>query len=259
VKMRGKTIFITGGGSGIGRGLAEAFHKRGNRVIIAGRREGPLREVCAANAGMSWFALDVTHGDRLRSVAAQVTTQFPELNCVIANAGIQQVHDFAADKAVDEDSIEQEIATNLLGMIRVCAAFLPHLRKQPAATLINVSSALAFVPIAMIPVYCATKAAVHSFTVSLRHQLKDSKVEVIELVPPYVATDLNRALAGRIPATSGDTPMPLNEFIAKMMEELATASEEAAVGFAKSTLAASWTVASRAIFAKLNSAHTSRD
>jgi len=250
MNLLGNTVFITGGGSGIGRGLAEAFHKRGNRVIIAGRREGPLREVCAANGGMNWFALDVTKRENLRTVAEQVTAQFPELNAVIANAGVQRVHDFAADE-VDGDGAEQEVATNLLGLIRVCAAFLPHLRKQPAATLINVSSALAFVPIAMIPVY-ATKAAVHSFTVSLRHQLKDSSVKVIELMPPYVATDLNRALAGRVPETSGDRPMPLDEFIAKAMGELSTASEEAAVGFAKNTLAAGWTEASRTIFAKLN-------
>ena len=105
---------------------------------------------------------------------------------------------------------------------------------------------------AILPLYCATKAAVHSFTVSLRHQLRDSKVKVIELVPPYVATDLNRAAGSRRPAASGGSPMPLDEFIAQAMQELSTASEEAVAGFAQATQAASWTEAPRTIFAKLN-------
>jgi uncharacterized oxidoreductase len=252
MEMRGNTILITGGGSGIGRGLAEAFHKLGNQVIVAGRRAELLRQVCSANQGMSHFVLDVTNAESLRSVVGQVTARFPELNCVIANAGVQRVHRFDGDEPVDEPAIEEEIATNLFGVIRVCAAFLPHLRKQPSATLINVSSGLAFVPMAIIPVYCATKAAVHSFTVSLRWQLKNSSIKVIELVPPYVATDLNRAAGSQRPAASGGSPMPLEEFIAQAMQELGIASEEAAVGFAKNTLAASWTESSRAIFARLN-------
>ena len=137
-------------------------------------------------------------------------------------------------------------------MIRVCAAFLPRLRKQPRSTLINVSSGLAFVPMAIIPVYCATKAAVHSFTVSLRHQLRNFAVSVIELVPPYVATDLNRAAGQSRPTGSGGSPMPLDKFIAEAMKELSTATEEAAIGFAKMTMAASWTETARAIFSKLN-------
>ena len=131
MEMRGNTILITGGGSGIGRGLAEAFHKLGNQVIVAGRRAELLRQVCAANQGMSHFVLDVTNPESLRSVVGQVTARFPELNCVIANAGVQRVHSFDRDEPVDERAIEEEIATNLLGVIRVCAAFLPHLRKQP--------------------------------------------------------------------------------------------------------------------------------
>ena len=253
MNMRGNTIFITGAGSGIGRGLAEAFHKLGNKVTIAGRRQQLLDDVCAANAGMSSYVLDVTDPTGLRDVAQQVISDYPELNCVVANAGVQRVHNFASDQAPDDEALAEEIQTNLLGVIRVCAAFLPHLRKQPRSTLINVSSGLAFVPMAIIPVYCATKAAVHSFTVSLRHQLRNSAVNVIELVPPYVATDLNRAAGQSRPAGSGGSPMPLDEFIAEAMKELSTATEEAAIGFAKMTLAASWTETARAIFSKLNS------
>jgi len=252
MNMRGNTIFITGGGSGIGRGLAEAFHKLGNKVIIAGRRKQLLDDVCAANAGMSSYVLDVTNPANLHALARRVISDYPELNCIVANAGVQRVHNFASDQAPDDEALAEEIQTNLLGVIRVCAAFLPHLRKQPQSTLINVSSGLAFVPMAIIPVYCATKAAVHSFTVSLRHQLRNSTVSVIELVPPYVATDLNRAAGQSRPAGSGGNPMPLDEFIAEAMKELGTATEEAAIGFAKMTLAASWTETARAIFSKLN-------
>ena len=183
MQMRSNTILITGGGSGIGRGLAEAFHKLSNQVVIAGRRAELLRQVCSANPGMSHVVLDVTNPESLRSVVGQVTARFPALNCVIANAGVQRVHSFDRDEPVDDRAIEEEIATNLLGVIRVCAAFLPHLRKQPSATLINVSSGLAFVPMASIPVYCATKAAVHSFTVSLRWQLKKSRSRSLSWCP----------------------------------------------------------------------------
>jgi len=250
--MQSNTIFITGGGSGIGKGLAESLHRLGNRVIIAGRNEAALKSVCAANRGMSYAVLDITDAAAIRSVAQRVVADFPGLNCVINNAGIQRVHDFCADGGPDDRAIEEEIQTNLLGVVRLCSAFIPHLRTRPQATLVNVSSGLAFVPMSIIPIYCATKAAVHSFTVSLRHQLKGSSVQVIELVPPYVATNLNREAGPRRPAGSGGSPMPLDEFITEAMKELSTASEEAAVGFAKATLAASWGEAARAISNRLN-------
>jgi uncharacterized oxidoreductase len=252
MNMHSNTIFITGGGSGIGQGLAESFHRLGNKVIIAGRREAALRSVCAANPGMSYAVLDITDPAAIVSVARRVVTDFPDLNCVINNAGIQRVHDFCADNEPDDRAIEEEIQTNLLGTIRLSAAFIPHLRRQVQATLVNVSSGLAFVPMSVIPVYCASKAAVHSFTVSLRHQLKGSSITVIELVPPYVATDLNREAGSRRPAGSGGNPMPLDRFIAEAMKELSTATEEAAVGFAKATLAAGWGEAARGIFNRLN-------
>src|SRR5208337_1722149 len=108
MNIRGNTIFITGGGSGIGRGLAEAFHKLGNKVVIAGRRQQLLDDVCAANAGMSNYVLDVTDPTSLRTVAQQVISDYPELNCVVANAGVQRVHNFASDQAPDNEAFAEE-------------------------------------------------------------------------------------------------------------------------------------------------------
>jgi uncharacterized oxidoreductase len=229
MRNHSNTIFITGGGSGIGRGLAEAFHKLGNRVVIGGRREAVLRDTCAANPGMSYVVLDVASPDSVRTTAQTVIAKFPELNCVVNNAGVQRAHDFSAAGGLDEAALREEVETNLLGLARVCAAFLPHLRSQPEATLINISSGLAFVPLARVPVYCATKAAVHSFSVSLRHQLKHTSVRVIELIPPYVDTDLDKGR--RRPG--GPAPLPLPQFISAAMEGLSGDADEVPVGDAK--------------------------
>ncbi len=212
------TIFIRGGGTGIGRGLAEAFHKPGNRVIIGGR-----------HPGMTYVVLDVTNAAGIRSTAQTVTADFPDLNCVVNNAGLQRAHDFSAAGGPNDAAIVEEIETNLLGLVRMCGAFIPHLCTRKDARLINVSSGLAFVPIARVPVYCATKAAVHSFCVSLRHQLKRSGVRVIELIPPWVATDLDKGR--RRP--SGPQPMPLGQFIAEAMDGLLTDADEVPVADAK--------------------------
>jgi len=236
MKMQSNTIFITGGTSGIGKGLAEAFHRLGNQVIISGRREDRLRSVCAANPGMRHFVLDVTDLTSVRNAARKIIEEFPALNCVFNNSGVQKKHNFAAGNALDDPAMLAEVQTNLLGLIRVSAEFLPHLKHQQGATLLNVSSRLAFVPLAVFPVYCATKAAVHSFSLSLRHQLKDSNVKVIELIPPYVATELG----GGFQAPAGALhQMPLETFIAETMKELAENAEEIAIGGAKNLLAAS--------------------
>ena len=229
MRNHSNTIFITGGGSGIGRGLAEAFHKLGNRVIIGGRRETVLQDTCAANPGMHFVVLDVASAESVRTAAHTVVSEFPELNCVINNAGVQRPHESSVAGGVDEGALQAEIETNLVGLMRVCAAFVPHLKSQPEATLINVSSGLAFVPLARIPVYCATKAAVHSFCVSLRHQLKRTSVKVVELIPPYVDTDLDRGR--RKPG--GPTPMSLPQFISAAMEGLSGDADEVPVGDAK--------------------------
>ncbi len=249
MKMHSNTIFITGGTSGIGKGLAEAFHELGNQVIIGGRREDRLRSICAANPGMRHFALDVTDLSSVRHTARKIVEEFPALNCVFNNAGMQRRHNFADGKPIDDAAMLAEIQTNLLGLIRVSAEFLPHLKNRQDATLLNVSSGLAFVPLSVFPVYCATKAAVHSFSLSLRQQLKDSNVKVVELIPPYVATELG----GPFQAPAGALrQMPLQTFIAETMKELAGDADEIAIGGAKNLLAASSPENVKKIFAGMN-------
>jgi uncharacterized oxidoreductase len=249
MKMRSNTIFITGGTSGIGKGLAEAFHRLGNQVIISGRREDRLSSVCGANPGMRHFVLDVADLSSIQSTARKLIREFPSLNCVFNNSGIQRRQNFAAEQPIDDAAMLEQIQTNLVGLIRVTAAFLPHLKSQQDATLLNVSSGLAFVPLNEFPVYCATKAAVHSFSLSLRSQLKDAKVKVIELIPPYVATELG----GGAPTPAGAMrQMPLDTFIAETMKELEGTADEIAIGGAKNLLAATSPEKVKEIFDRMN-------
>ena len=203
----GNTILITGGGSGIGRGLAEAFHRQGNQVIIAGRRQVALDETAAANPGVKSLTLNIEDPAAIKSFAARVAADFPALNVVIHNAGIMKMENLAGD-SIDLSISESIITTNLLGPLRLTAALLPTLKKQPKATIVTVSSGLAFLPLAMTPTYCATKAAIHSWTQSLRYQLRDTNIEVLELAPPYVQTELMGARQAADP-----NAMPLADFI----------------------------------------------
>ena len=187
MQVKGNTILITGGGSGIGRGLAEAFHKEGNHVIIAGRRKSLLDEVIVANPGMSAEVLDIEDADSIRAFSSALTGKYPALNAVLHNAGIMRNEDLKQGQAEDA---EATIATNLLGPIRLNSALLPHLLQQASATVMTVTSGLAYVPLSMTPTYCATKAAIHSYTQSLRFQLQGTRVQVIEIIPPYVQTEL---------------------------------------------------------------------
>jgi len=250
MRMTGNTIFITGGSSGIGRGLAEALHKLGNQVIVSGRREERLKEICAAHPGMYWLALDVRDAGAIRSAAHQVVAEFPSLNCVFNNAGVQRRVDLAPGAPLDEAGLEDEIRTNVLGVIRVAAAFLPHLVHQPHSVLMNVSSGLAFVPLARFPIYCATKAAVHSYTLSLRHRLQETGVQVVELIPPYVATELGGR--GKTVTPGAPDPMPLDAFIAETLKELERGGDEVAIGGARNLMAAGTSDAFKGAFAGMN-------
>lgn len=214
MKTKDNTILITGGGSGIGRGLAEAFHRLGNQVIIAGRGQKTLDETTGANPGMKSVTLDVSDPKSIQSFAGQVTKDYPSLNVLINMAGIMQPENLL-EKPDDLFTAEKTVTTNLLGPIRLTAALLPSLRRQPRATIMTVSSGLAFVPLAMTSTYCATKAAIHSYTQSLRYQLKATKVEVIELIPPYVQTTLMGDQQAEDPRA-----MPLDEFINEVMSIL---------------------------------------
>jgi len=210
----GNTILITGGGSGIGRGLAEAFHALGNNVIVAGRRKQALDETTSANPGMTSVTLDIEDPASIRSFAKQIARDYLGLNVLVNNAGIMRAEKLRAQPD-DLADAEATIATNLLGPIRLTAALLPLLEKQARSAIMNVSSGLAFVPLALTPTYCATKAAIHSYTQSLRYQLRGSNIQVLELIPPYVATDL-------MGGASDPRAMQLGEFTTEVMEILKT-------------------------------------
>jgi uncharacterized oxidoreductase len=214
MQISGNTILITGGGSGIGRALAEAFHRRGNKVIVAGRRQSALDAVREANPGIETATLDLTDPQDIARFAAQIARDYPTLNALLNNAGIMQPEDWrAAD--VNTSIAEATIATNLLAPIRLTAALLPLLRKQAKSTVLTVSSGLAFLPLAITPTYSATKAAIHSFSESLRYQFKGTNVDVVEIAPPYVQTEL----MGEQQA-SDPNAMPLTEYIDEVMSIL---------------------------------------
>jgi uncharacterized oxidoreductase len=220
MKLTGNTVFLTGGGSGIGQALAESLHKLGNQVIISGRRQSALDAVTAANPGMKSIVLDIEDPASITSVVRQLTSDFPALNVLLNNAGIMRPEDLKKGETADAEAI---VNTNLLGPIRITAALMPHLLQQPHATILTVSSGLAFVPLAATPTYCATKAAIHSYTESLRYQLQGTSIRVIEINPPWVATEL----MGEKP--TDPRAMPLDAFIAETMQLLATDAEEITV------------------------------
>jgi uncharacterized oxidoreductase len=208
MKVNGNTILVTGGGSGIGRALAQRWHDLGNHVIVAGRRQAALDETIAGRANMSALTLNVESADTIEAFAAKLIAQHPALNVIVNNAGIMDREDLTARR--DLGAAEAAIVTNLLGPIRLTNALIDHLRAQADAAIVNVSSGLAFVPLPAAPTYSATKAAIHSYSVSLREQLKD-KVQVIELAPPAVRTDLTPGQATR------EGYMPLGDFADEVM------------------------------------------
>jgi uncharacterized oxidoreductase len=214
MKMTANTILITGGGSGIGRALAEAFHKLGNTLIIAGRRQGVLDETTKANPGMKSVTLDIESAEAIRAFGTKIAKEYPALNVVIHNAGIMRPENLL-EQPEDLEDAEATITTNLLGPIRLTAALLPRLKKQPAATIMTVSSGLAYLPMALTPTYCATKAAIHSYSLTLRYQLRRTNIEVLELVPPYVQTELMGSRQASDPRA-----MPLKDFIEETMKIL---------------------------------------
>jgi uncharacterized oxidoreductase len=224
MKLPGNTIFITGGGSGIGRALAEALHQRGNKVIISGRRKANLAETIEANPGMDAIELDIADRASIRRVSAELISRYPKLSVLINNAGIMQVDDVAGD--VDDKLIASTIATNLMGPIQLTGFLIEHLKKQESAAVLNVSSVLGFIPMAMAAVYSSTKAALHSYSQSLRFKLRNTSVRVLELIPPWVRTEL-------LNSSEESRAMPLDEFLQETMEALATDADEILVARAK--------------------------
>lgn len=213
MKTTGNTMLITGGTSGIGLGLAVAFHQAGNTVIVAGRRKDRLDAIVAENDGIVALELDVSDPASIASAYQTVTTTYPQLNVLVNMAGMM-----LPENLLDPGHLsvaEATVTTNLLGPIRMLAAFTPFLAGQDDAVIMNVSSGLAFVPLPITPTYNATKAAIHSLTQSLRIQLAGSGVEVLELVPPAVQTDL-------MGQNDDERAMPLPEYLAEVMTILRT-------------------------------------
>ncbi|MCV0395712.1 MAG: SDR family oxidoreductase [Rhizobiaceae bacterium] len=209
MKITGNTILITGGGSGIGRALAEAFLAKGNDVIVTGRNRDRLRQVEKANPGIHARQLDVDDPDAISAFSRLIVQDFPALNVLVNNAGIMRAETVEDGTTA---TAEATITTNLLGPIRLTSALLPHLMSRPAAAVLTVSSGLAFLPRAAFPTYCATKAAIHSYSQSLRAQMRGTPVQVIELAPPYVQTELTGPQQASDP-----NAMPLSDYISETM------------------------------------------
>ena len=210
----GNTILVTGGGSGIGRGLAEAFYKQGNQVILTGRRRPVLESAAREHPGREYLVADMSSSEDIERLGRELTGRFPALNVVVHNAGIMS-EEQVTELGKTLPAAEAMVMTNLLGPIRLTAALMPLLLRQGSATLMTVSSGLGFLPLSLNPTYCATKAAIHSWTESLRYQLAGTRVEVVELIPPYVQTELQGERQ-----KSDPNAMPLPEFIAEVMKLL---------------------------------------
>ncbi len=208
MKTTDNTILITGGTSGIGLGLALRFHEAGNKVIVAGRRKELLEAITAEHDGIEALVLDVADPASIASAYDTVTREHPDLNVLVNMAGIMQLENLRDPRNLS--TAESTITTNLLGPIRMLAAFVPFLTRQSEAAIINVSSGLAFVPLPLTPTYNATKAAIHSFTKSLRVQLADTPVQVLELIPPAVRTTL-------MGQQDSEQAMPLEDFLTETM------------------------------------------
>ncbi|RIV28101.1 SDR family NAD(P)-dependent oxidoreductase [Alicyclobacillaceae bacterium I2511] len=189
MKISGNTVLITGGATGIGLALAKRFLKTGNEVIVCGRRMEKLAAAKAQFPNLQIRVCDVSDSLERESLVAWATNEFPELNVLVNNAGIQQRINLAESQQ-DWNYYHQEIAANLEAPIHLSTLFLPHFMKKSHSTLINVSSRLAIAPAAWVPIYSVTKAALHSFTMSLRLQLSHTNIEVVEVLPPAVNTDL---------------------------------------------------------------------
>jgi len=221
MKMAGNTVLVIGGTSGIGRALAEALHDRGNRIIVTGRRQAMLDQIAESRPGIIGLSLDLMEPASLSRLRDAVYAQFPELNVLIANAGVSRPEDLMSDSWKNSDA-EVMIETNILGVLRATAAFLPLLRGQQDSTIMATSSVLAFVPLASFPTYCASKAFLHSWLTSLRHQLRRTSVEVLELSPPYVQTELTGPGQATDPRA-----MPVQDYVAQVMHLLEQGSHPA--------------------------------
>ncbi len=218
MRIHGNTIFIPGATSGIGLALALRLAEKGNTVVVGGRRAELLEQIAAEHPGIGTVWIDTTEPDSITGAAKEVLASYPDLNVLVTMAGIMRVEDWTTPDGFLATA-EATVATNLLGPIRLIAAFIEHLRTRPESTLMTVSSGLAFAPLKATPSYNATKAAIHMLSESLRLQLSDTRVEVVELEPPAVRTGL---LPGQ---ETSEFAMPLDDFVTEVVELIETQPE----------------------------------
>lgn len=215
MNISGNTIFIPGSTRGIGLALALALQASGNTVIVGGRRTDLLDKIATDHPGIDTVVIDTTDPESIKSAADQVLRRHPDLNVLVTMAGIMRAEDWRKPDAFLA-SFESVLTTNVLGPVRLIAAFIEHLQTRPDATIMTVSSGLAFTPLAVTPSYSASKAAIHMLSESIRLQLADTTVKVIELVPPSLRTEL---MPGQ---PENKAAMPLEEFISEVMDLLET-------------------------------------
>ena len=225
MQLSSNTVLVTGGASGIGLALAGRFAEAGSSVIICGRRADKLAEAKGHHPHINTLVCDLSKASERSRLFASVVREHPRVNVLVNNAGIQRYPKLAEFTDADWPSTEEEIAINFEAPVHLATLFIPHLTRQARPAIINVTSGLAFAPLARAPIYCATKAAMHSFTLTLRHQLKDTPIRVVELIPPAVDTDLG----GPGLHTYG---VKLEEFIAGAMPRIEAGDLEVAYGFA---------------------------
>ncbi len=229
--LSGNVVLVTGGATGIGRAIAERFLRAGSEVIVCGRREHRLRELSSLGPKLHTVRADVTTAAEREALVSQVLRDFPALDVIVNNAGIQRQARLLRDTAPWAER-QAEIAINFEAPVHLTSLFLPHLQTRPKSAIINVTSGLAFVPAVFAPVYAATKAALHSFTMALRFELSNTSVRVIEIVPPAVNTDLGGAGLH----TFG---IPLDEFADAVMARVANGELEVGHGFSETSRNAS--------------------
>ena len=242
MNLNNRTVVVTGGASGIGLAIATRFHRAGSTVIICGRREEALRDAQLAVPGLITHPVHLGHADERLAFRDWVLNQHPSVDVLVNNAGIQRNVSLLNDEPWDR--AHDEIAINLEAPIHLSRLFIPHLLQRPQAAILNVTSGLSFAPLANVPIYCATKAALHSFTLSLRHQLRSTSIEVIEVVPPAVNTDLG----GPGLHTFG---VDVNEFADAVMLRVAQGEQEVGYGFGEQSRLASRSEL-EATFARMN-------
>ena len=242
MELAGNTVLVTGGATGIGFALAERFLAAGSRVIVCGRREEALQAARKALPALETFRGDLSTEAQRRAAAGRVEREFPAVNVLVNNAGIQRR--VRLDAAGGWEEIHSEIAINLEAPIHLSMLLVPHLARRDRPAIVNVGSGLAFVPLASVPIYCATKAAIHSFTLSLRRQLAETPIQVVEVIPPALNTDLGG------PGLHAWAD-PVAPFADAVFAELAAGKEEITYGFSEESSRAS-RAERAAIFERMN-------